>query len=74
MEAPLSLTAGWTELNSALKALRDNWEDIKTQWDDAVQQYFEEHFWTPLENQVRSTLRGIERLSPVLVKVQKDCG
>jgi hypothetical protein len=68
------LNTGWTELNYALKTLQEHWEQMKTQWDDAVRQAFEEQFWLPLESQVRATLRGIERLAPVLLKMQKDCG
>jgi hypothetical protein len=69
----MSLHASWTELNSALKTLRERWEDAKAQWNDAVRDDFEEQFWLPLEAQVRSTLRGIERLNPTLVKLKQDC-
>jgi hypothetical protein len=69
----VNLDTGWTDLNAALKTLRERWEDLKPQWDDVVRRDFEEHFWVPLENQVRAALRGIERLAPVLLKVQKDC-
>jgi hypothetical protein len=73
-EAAVNLDTGWTDLNAALKTLREHWANIQIQWDDVVRQDFEDHFWVPLEDQVRATLRGIERLSPVLVQVQKDCG
>jgi hypothetical protein len=73
-ENAVNLDTGWTDLNAALKTLRERWEDLKPQWDDVVRQDFEEHFWVPMEDQVRATLRGIERLSPVLLKVQKECG
>jgi hypothetical protein len=69
----VSLHASWTELNSALKTLRERWEDAKAQWNDPVRDDFEEQFWLPLEAQVRSTLRGIERLNPTLVKLKQDC-
>jgi hypothetical protein len=68
------LNSGWTELNAALKTLATGWEEVKTYWNDPVQQEFEETFWTPLEAQVRSTLRGIERLIPSLHRLQQDCG
>ncbi len=70
----MNLNTGWTELNNALKTLGECWEETKTHWDDAVRKDFEEHFWDPLELQVKATLRGIERLTPVLLKMQIDCG
>jgi hypothetical protein len=70
----MDISAGWTELSSALKTLKERWEETKPQWDDPVREAFEEQFWTPLEAQVRSTLRGIERLYPVLQKMRQDCG
>jgi hypothetical protein len=51
-----------------------DWEETREKWADAVRQDFEENIWTPLENQVRATLRGIERLTPALLKMQQDCG
>jgi hypothetical protein len=70
----MHLNAGWTELNSALKTLRVSWEETTEHWNDAVRQEFEDTFYTPLETQVRATLRGIERLTPALLKMQQDCG
>jgi hypothetical protein len=70
----VSLNIGWTELNSGLKTLTDHWEEAKTEWQDQVRQDFEDGFWNHLEAQVRATLRGIERLMPALVKLQRECG
>jgi hypothetical protein len=69
----VDLNASWTELSSALKTLGERWEETKAQWDDSVRADFEEHVWNPLEAQVRSTLRGIERLNPVLHRLRQDC-
>jgi hypothetical protein len=70
----MNLSAGWTELNNSLKTLNDCWEDAKTHWKDVVAEEFEETFLVPLDLQVRSTLRGIERVTPALLKLQQDCG
>jgi len=69
----VNLNTAWTELNSSLKTLREHWQEAKAQWNDPVRDDFEEHYWVPLETQVRATLRGIERLNPVLAKVRQDC-
>jgi hypothetical protein len=70
----VSLNTSWTELSSALKTLTEHWEEVKTQWNDQVRQDFEEGFWTNLEQQARAALRGIERLTPSLLKLHRDCG
>jgi hypothetical protein len=69
----VNLSTGWTELNSALKTMRLRWQEVKTDWHDAVCLDFEENHWTPLEAQVVSTLRAIDRLAPILAKAQQDC-
>ncbi len=70
----MSLDAGWTELNAALKALRESYEEVRPHWADAVRQEFESQFWNPLEGQVRAALAGLERARPVLQKMRDDCG
>jgi hypothetical protein len=69
----VNLSTGWIELNSALKAMRLRWDEVKTEWHDAVCREFEETHWTPLESQTVSTLRAIDRLAPVLAKAQQEC-
>lgn len=69
----MSLTTGWTELNTALKDLRVLWEQTRAGWDDPVSQEFEERTWGPLETQVVSALRAMDRLAPILAKAQRDC-
>ncbi len=70
----MNLNTGWTELNNSLKTLHDRWEDAKNHWKDAVADEFDENFLTPLDLQVRGTLRGIERLMPTLLQLRQECG
>ncbi len=69
----MNLDTGWTELNAALKTLRLRWDEVQTTWDDPVRQEFEEQRWAPLEQQVVSTLRAMDRLRPILAKAQQEC-
>ncbi|HLJ95350.1 MAG TPA: hypothetical protein VKU02_19385 [Gemmataceae bacterium] len=69
----MNLSSGWIELNSALETMRMRWEEVKTDWHDAVCHDFEKDHWTPLESQVTSTLRAIDRLAPILAKAQQEC-
>jgi hypothetical protein len=69
----MHLSTGWTELNSALKAMRLQWEEVKNDWNDSVSQDFERQRWEPLAVQVQATLRAIDRLAPILAKAQQEC-
>ena len=69
----MNLSTGWIELNAALKTMRLRWEEVKTDWHDAVCRDFEENHWLPLETQCLSTLRAIDRLAPILARAQQEC-
>lgn len=69
----MNLSSGWIELNSSLKTMRVRWDEVKTDWHDSVCREFEENHWIPLEAQVVSTLRAIDRLAPILAKAQQEC-
>ena len=69
----MNLSTGWIELNSALKELRLQFEEVKPDWNDAVRRGFDDNHWQPLEAQVVATLRAIDRLAPILTKAQQEC-
>jgi len=69
----VNLTIGWTDLNRALKSMRQLWEETKLDWHDTVSQDFEENHWAPLERQAVATLRAIDRLAPVLAQAEREC-
>jgi hypothetical protein len=70
----MSLSAGSSKLNLALKDLRIRWEEAKTRWHDPVSEAFEETYWKPLEMQVQATLRAIDRLGQELSRARQECG
>lgn len=69
----ITLNTGWAELSNALKNLRICWDENSPAWKDAVRQEFEKEHKEPLETQVATTLRAIERLSELLIRAQNDC-
>jgi hypothetical protein len=69
----MSLTSGSLELGAALKDLRALWEQTQTAWDDVVRHDFEANYWNPLEGQLLSVLRAMERLAPVLAQARREC-
>ncbi len=69
----MSLNASATELNAALKSLRELWEGVRDVWRDKVADDFEETVWKPLEAQVNAAVQSMDRLTPILAKAQRDC-
>jgi hypothetical protein len=69
----MNLSNSSMELNGKLKDMRILWDETKAIWNDPVGRNFEENHWLPLEARVRSALRAMERLAPVLEKIQHDC-
>jgi len=61
-----------SRLGSAFKKLNRCWLDTENSWDDKVKKRFEKEYMAPLEKQVRSTLREMERLSQVIKKAQRN--
>jgi hypothetical protein len=69
----MNLSNSSMELNGSLKDLRILWDETKEVWNDPVGREFEENRWLPLEARVRSALRAMERLAPIMEKVQHEC-
>jgi hypothetical protein len=69
----MSLNTGWSELNSALKNMRQLWEEIQGSWNDPVSRDFDANHWQPLERHVIAALRAMDRLDPILARAQRDC-
>jgi hypothetical protein len=67
------MSAGPARLKHAMKTLRENWDVTKTQWADSSSRDFEKNHLVPLEQQVNTALRGMEKLQEVLQKVRHDC-
>ncbi|HLN30444.1 MAG TPA: hypothetical protein VK395_22060 [Gemmataceae bacterium] len=69
----MNLSNSSMELNGTLKDLRVLWEETKAVWSDPVSRDFEEHRWLPIDERVRAALRAMERLAPVIERVQHEC-
>lgn len=69
----MSLTTGRIQLHAAMKNAHERWEEVRHAWHDKVSAEFEETCLLPLEQQVKSTLRAIDRLSAVLAQMHEEC-
>ena len=67
------MNAGSTKLQYALKTLRAHWEQARGSWQDQVAQDFEDRQLKPMEYQVDSAMRGMDKLSEVMMKMKRDC-
>jgi hypothetical protein len=69
----MSVNAGRTKLYNSFKNFRVHWEAIQSVWNDAARHEFEESFFEPLERQLHTTLRAIDRLDTALMRFKNDC-
>ncbi len=51
---------------SAWRQLEHEWGQTQERWRDSASDYFEEHYWTPLEDEARNYARALEALMEVL--------
>lgn len=69
----MDINAGWTELSNAIKVFRAQWDHVKDDWRDQVQEDFEARYVQPLEAQVGAVLSAMDRLGPQLMKARTEC-
>jgi hypothetical protein len=67
------MSAGSARLKHAMKTLLEHWDATRAQWDDHVAREFEKNHLIPLDQQVEHALRGMDKLSEILIKVRQDC-
>ena len=68
------MSAGAARLKHALKSVREHWDVTKEHWADNVSRDFEKNHLMPLDQQVNTTLRGMDKISDVMSKVRSACG
>ncbi len=69
----MSLEAASGKLEYILKNLLLHWEETKARWNDPVARAFEEDHLGPLEQQVQSTRRAVDRLALTLNQAYREC-
>jgi hypothetical protein len=69
----MSVISASVDLSNCLKTLTLVWEETRSGWRDSVSQEFAEQHWAPLEAHTQAAIKALERLAPVLVRLQKDC-
>ncbi len=64
---------GATKLNYAIKTLRRHWDEVSPYWQDAVRDDFEARHIDPLVVKVNATVRGMNKLEEVLIRMKREC-
>ena len=67
-----SLSTIADELREAWQRLCRHWEETTQVWDDPVRWQFEREFWQPLEAQVTTMQRELERLAHGTAEAQRN--
>ncbi len=68
----MSLSTGLIGLYSALKDLRQKWDETRVVWNDSVRRDFDENLWAPLETRVEATHRALDRLAAIVAQAEQD--
>ena len=69
----MSLMESKGALSKSTKELFARWEDVKGVWSDAQSKEFEKVYLSQIEQDVRSALGAMDRMSHVLQKIENDC-
>jgi hypothetical protein len=56
-----------------MKTLREHWDVTRESWDDGVSRDFEKNHITPVEHQVTTAIRGMDKIAEVLSRVRQEC-
>lgn len=67
------MSSGPARLKHSMKTLNEHWDITKESWADSVARDFEKNHLIPLELQVNTTLRGMDKLGEILIKVRQEC-
>jgi hypothetical protein len=73
MTRPGDLSIVASSLNFAAKTLFQRWGDMQAAWDDPVSRGFDKEFLEPLEPQVSTVLKAINRLSQIMRQACDEC-
>jgi hypothetical protein len=69
----MSLMESKGTLSKAAKELAARWMETREVWSDAQSKEFEKNFLALIEQDVRSALGAMDRMSTVLQKIENDC-
>ena len=70
---PGDLSIVSSSLNYATKTLKHRWDDAQSVWNDQAAQHLEAKYIAPIEPQVQSLLKAINRLSQVMARAYEEC-
>jgi len=70
----MSVAAAKSNVVDSLKKLRIRFDAVKSSWDDDVRRRFESEVIDPLEAAVVGAAKGLDQLSGVIQRAQRECG
>jgi hypothetical protein len=67
------MSAGAARLKHAMKTLKERWDITRESWDDAQSRDFEKNHIAPVDHQVTTAIRGMDKLNEILARVRQEC-
>jgi hypothetical protein len=55
------------------RQLEEEWSGVYGRWSDEMAQYFQTHFWEPLDRETRSYHRALDALDEILQAAHAAC-
>ena len=68
----MALAGPSTQLRQSWEHLSRQWQDAVAVWNDPVRWQFDAEFWKPLQSQVPSALMRMDRLAQVMAQAQHE--
>jgi hypothetical protein len=67
------MTGNASRLSAVTRDLFERWRQTRATWRDARAIQFEKDYLEPLEDAVKSAVRGITELEALLTHIRRDC-
>jgi hypothetical protein len=67
------LSSGAGRIRYAQENLQTAWNEVSSQWSDAVSRRFSEHHLGPMIPSIKLALDAISRMSLLMDEVERDC-
>ena len=69
----MSLVESRGQLTKLHRDLLNRWMMVRSEWNDARAEYFEQQYLRPLEIEVRKAIAAMDQMNIILNKIVQDC-
>ncbi len=69
----MSLAESRGQITKAFRDLMNRWEQVRSSWNDAQAEEFQQQYLLEFEVQIRKAVSSMDHMNVVLHKITKDC-